>query len=112
MVMMGLQLTDKLPFSDVYLHAMVRDKEGRKMSKSLGNVIDPLEVIDGCDLGHLVAKLQGGNLKASEVEKAEKAFRDDFPDGMPRCGTDALRVGLLAYTAGQDCSTSLQHGCS
>ena len=50
MVMMGLQLTDKLPFTDVYLHAMVRDKDGRKMSKSLGNVIDPLEVIDGCPL--------------------------------------------------------------
>ena len=109
MVMMGLQLTDKLPFTDVYLHAMVRDKEGRKMSKSLGNVIDPLEVIDGCKLEQLVGKLKGGNLKATEVAKATKAFEDDFPDGMPRCGTDALRVGLLAYTVqGRDINLDIK----
>ena len=56
MVMMGLELTDQLPFHTVYLHAIVRDKEGRKMSKSLGNVIDPLEVINGCTLDHLFKK--------------------------------------------------------
>ncbi len=67
MVMMGLHLTDTLPFTTVYLHAMVRDKFGRKMSKSLGNVIDPLEVIHGCSLEDLLAKIAAGNLPAKEV---------------------------------------------
>ena len=67
MVMCSLQLTDKLPFTEVYLHAMVRDKYGRKMSKSLGNVIDPLEVINGVSLGDLQAKLTAGNLDPKEV---------------------------------------------
>ena len=98
MVMMGLQLTDQLPFHTVYLHAMVRDKEGRKMSKSLGNVIDPLEVISGCTLDHLLKKLESGNLPAKEVEKCKKDQTADFPDGIPECGSDALRFGLLAYT--------------
>ena len=62
MVMCSLQLTDKLPFTEIYLHAMVRDKYGRKMSKSLGNVIDPLEVINGVALADLQAKLASGNL--------------------------------------------------
>jgi valyl-tRNA synthetase len=103
------RLTDKLPFTDVYLHAMVRDKDGRKMSKSLGNVIDPLEVIDGCPLQQLVDKLKAGNLRASEVKRAEEAFKADFPEGMPRCGTDALRVGLLAYTVqGRDINLDIK----
>ena len=67
MVMMGLHLTDTLPFTKVYLHAMVRDKNGRKMSKSLGNVIDPLEVINGCKLEDLYKKIEDGNLPAKEV---------------------------------------------
>jgi valyl-tRNA synthetase len=67
MVMMGLELTDQLPFTTVYLHAMVRDKYGRKMSKSLGNVIDPLEVINGCQLKDLLSKIDEGNLPAKEV---------------------------------------------
>lgn len=67
MVMMGLHLTDTLPFTTVYLHAMVRDKEGRKMSKSLGNVIDPLEVINGCSLEDLHRKIDEGNLPPKEV---------------------------------------------
>lgn len=98
MVMMGLELTDTLPFHTVFLHAMVRDKEGRKMSKSLGNVIDPLEVIGGCSLESLQSRLEGGNLPAKEVERAKKNNQEEFPDGIPECGSDALRFGLLAYT--------------
>lgn len=98
MVMMGLQLTDQLPFHTVFLHAMVRDKEGRKMSKSLGNVIDPLEVIGGCSLDTLKRRLAGGNLPAKEMERATKNMEAEFPDGIPECGSDALRFGLLAYT--------------
>ena len=108
MVMMGLELTDQLPFHTVYLHAMVRDKEGRKMSKSLGNVIDPLEVINGCTLEHLLKKLEAGNLPAKEVEKSKADQRKDFPDGIPECGSDALRFGLLAYTVqGRDVNLDL-----
>eukprot|EP00540_Astrosyne_radiata_P000434 CAMPEP_0116849766 /NCGR_PEP_ID=MMETSP0418-20121206/15770_1 /TAXON_ID=1158023 /ORGANISM="Astrosyne radiata, Strain 13vi08-1A" /LENGTH=990 /DNA_ID=CAMNT_0004481555 /DNA_START=33 /DNA_END=3005 /DNA_ORIENTATION=+ len=109
MVMMGLELTDQLPFHSVYLHAMVRDKDGRKMSKSLGNVIDPLEIINGCTLESLHKKLDGGNLPAKEVAKAKKDQQADFPDGIPECGSDALRFGLLAYTVqGRDINLDIK----
>jgi valyl-tRNA synthetase len=99
MVMLGQELTGSLPFSTVYLHAIVRDKYGRKMSKSLGNVIDPLEVIEGASLEQLHAKLSGGNLDPREIEKAKKMQRIEYGEqGIPECGTDALRFGLLAYT--------------
>jgi len=98
MVMMSLGLTGKLPFHTVYLHAMVRDAHGRKMSKSLGNVIDPLEVIDGIALEDLHQKLYEGNLPDKEIEKAKAGQKADFPEGIPECGADALRFGLLAYT--------------
>jgi len=100
MVMMGLELTDTLPFHTVYLHAMVRDKRGRKMSKSLGNVIDPLEVILGCSLESLMNRLEEGNLPKKEVDLSKADLKSDFPDGIPQCGTDALRFGLLAFTVG------------
>jgi len=72
MVMMGLSLTDKLPFSRVLLHAMVRDAHGRKMSKTLGNVIDPIDVIEGITLNQLHETLLKGNLDPKEVEKAKE----------------------------------------
>jgi len=109
MVMMGLQLTGKLPFHTVYLHAMVRDKDGRKMSKSLGNVIDPLEVIHGCTLDSLLEKLDNGNLPDKEVRKAKQDLTNDFPDGISECGSDALRFGLLAYTVqGRDVNLDIK----
>jgi valyl-tRNA synthetase len=109
MVMMGLLLTGKLPFKTVYLHAMVRDKYGRKMSKSLGNVIDPLEVINGCTLDDLLLKIDEGNLAPKEVAKAKTSQKDDFPEGIPECGADALRFGLLAYTTqGRDVSLDIK----
>jgi valyl-tRNA synthetase len=109
MVMMGLELTDQLPFHTVFLHAMVRDKEGRKMSKSLGNVIDPLEVINGCTLESLQDKLDAGNLPHKEIVKAKKDQAADFPDGIPECGSDALRFGLLAYTVqGRDINLDIK----
>jgi valyl-tRNA synthetase len=114
MVMMGLELTDHLPFHTVYLHAMVRDKDGRKMSKSLGNVIDPLEVIRGCSLDSLHAKVDGGNLPLKEIQKAKQDLSTDFPDGIPECGSDALRFGLLAYTIqGRDVNLDIKRvvGC-
>jgi valyl-tRNA synthetase len=78
---------------------MVRDAHGRKMSKSLGNVIDPLEVINGVTLEQLHKRLEQGNLDAREVEKAKAGQKADFPDGIAECGADALRFALVAYTA-------------
>eukprot|EP01012_Entosiphon_sulcatum_P020453 TRINITY_DN253_c1_g1_i3.p1 TRINITY_DN253_c1_g1~~TRINITY_DN253_c1_g1_i3.p1 ORF type:complete len:1003 (+),score=254.75 TRINITY_DN253_c1_g1_i3:934-3942(+) len=98
MVMLSLALTGKLPFRDVYLHAMVRDKEGKKMSKSSGNVIDPLDVLEGITLEGLHAKLKGGNLDPREVERAVRGQKEQFPKGIEQCGSDALRFGLLSYT--------------
>jgi len=98
MVMQGLQLTGKVPFKQVYLHAMVRDAHGRKMSKSLGNVIDPLHVIEGITLDGLHATLAAGNLDAKEVARAKAGQATDFPEGIEECGTDALRFALCAYT--------------
>lgn len=99
MVMMGLKLTGKLPFKEVYLHAVVRDAHGRKMSKSLGNVIDPLDVITGISLEGLHAQLMDSNLDPVEVEKAKQGQKSDYPNGIPECGTDALRFALCAYTS-------------
>jgi len=98
MVMMSLGLTGKLPFHTVYLHAMVRDAHGKKMSKSSGNVIDPIEVIDGISLADLTKKLYEGNLPEKEIKRAAEVQKSQFPDGIPECGADALRFGMLAYT--------------
>ncbi len=98
MVMMSLSLTDRLPFNTVFLHTMVRDRIGRKMSKSLGNVIDPMDVIHGTPLQLLQQKLESGNLDPKEVKTAQTNQAKDFPDGIPQCGADALRFGLLGYT--------------
>ncbi|KAF0982565.1 hypothetical protein FDP41_011495 [Naegleria fowleri] len=99
MVMMSLCLTGQLPFTEVLLHAMVRDKDNRKMSKSLGNVIDPIDVIHGITLEEMHEKLKTGNLPKREIEKASEGQRKQFPEGIPECGTDALRFTLLNYTA-------------
>uniref|UniRef100_A0A8C0GQN2 valine--tRNA ligase n=1 Tax=Chelonoidis abingdonii TaxID=106734 RepID=A0A8C0GQN2_CHEAB len=83
----------------VYLHAVVRDAHGRKMSKSLGNVIDPLDVISGITLEGLHAQLLESNLEPAEVERARQGQKSDYPAGIPECGTDALRFALCAYTS-------------
>jgi len=99
MVFFGQKLMGKLPFKDVFLHAMVRDAHGRKMSKSLGNTINPMDVICGISLEDLHKTLEGGNLDPKEVAKAKAGQSQDYPTGIPECGTDALRFGLCAYTA-------------
>lgn len=83
----------------VYLHPMIRDAHGRKMSKSLGNVVDPLEVINGISLEDLHKRLEEGNLDPSELSRAKDVQRKDFPNGIPECGADALRFALVSYTA-------------
>lgn len=100
MVMLSYELTGKRPFEKVLLHGMVRDAHGRKMSKSLGNVIDPLHVIEGIELKTMIEELEKGNLDKREVRRATDALKKDFPQGIPRCGADALRFTLLSYTNG------------
>ncbi|KAL2937552.1 Valine--tRNA ligase mitochondrial 1 [Bienertia sinuspersici] len=102
MVMLGMKLGGDVPFRKVYLHPMIRDAHGRKMSKSLGNVVDPLEVINGISLEDLQKRLEEGNLDPSELAKAKDVQRKDFPSGIPECGADALRFALVSYTAQSD----------
>ena len=91
MVMMTLHFTDKVPFKDVYINAMVRDAEGTKMSKSKGNVLDPIDLLDGIELEQLVEKSLKGLMLASHKEKAEKYIRKNFATGIPAYGADAVR---------------------
>eukprot|EP00276_Gloeochaete_wittrockiana_P014611 CAMPEP_0184340888 /NCGR_PEP_ID=MMETSP1089-20130417/9525_1 /TAXON_ID=38269 ORGANISM="Gloeochaete wittrockiana, Strain SAG46.84" /NCGR_SAMPLE_ID=MMETSP1089 /ASSEMBLY_ACC=CAM_ASM_000445 /LENGTH=1079 /DNA_ID=CAMNT_0026668907 /DNA_START=48 /DNA_END=3285 /DNA_ORIENTATION=+ len=97
MVMMGQQLTGKLPFDKVFLHAMVRDTFGRKMSKSKGNVINPIDVIEGATLEMLAKTLQNSNLPEHELKKAVEGQSKMFPDGISECGTDAMRFALCHF---------------
>ncbi|TFK71398.1 hypothetical protein BDN72DRAFT_958079 [Pluteus cervinus] len=100
MVLLGIKLTGQMPFKEVLCHAMVRDAHGRKMSKSLGNVIDPIDVIQGLSLEDLHKQLHEGNLDEKEIAKATAGQKKDFPKGIPQCGTDALRFALCAYSGG------------
>ena len=100
MIMFGLKLTGDVPFTEVYCHSLIRDSEGRKMSKSLGNVIDPLNIIHGITLEDLHKTLMGGNLADTEVERAKAYQSSAFPKGIEECGTDALRFALINYTTG------------
>jgi len=100
MAFFGNQLTGQMPFKEVYCHPMVRDAYGRKMSKSLGNVIDPLDIITGQKLEKLHNDLRVGNLAEKEILKAEEGQKKLFPKGIPQCGTDALRFTLNNYCSG------------
>ena len=92
MIMLGLKLTGKVPFREVYCHGLVRDSEGRKMSKSLGNVIDPLDVIEGISLEDLNGKLLVGNLDPKELATATKFQKTAFPDGT--CSSVSLPIDV------------------
>ncbi|GIZ43737.1 hypothetical protein CKM354_000695400 [Cercospora kikuchii] len=100
MIMFGIKMTGKSPFKEVYNHSLIRDSEGRKMSKSLGNVIDPVDIMDGISLTALTDKLKVGNLAPKEIERATKWQKSAFPDGIDECGADALRFSLINYTTG------------
>jgi valyl-tRNA synthetase len=100
MVMLGIKLTGKVPFTEIYCHSLIRDSDGRKMSKSLGNVIDPLDVMRGVELKTLHDKLLQGNLDPKEIKNAERYQKTAFPQGIPECGADALRFALVTYTTG------------
>ncbi len=99
MMMMGLHVLNEVPFHEVYMHALVRDEKGAKMSKSKGNVLDPLDFVDGIDLAGLVAKRTAGLIDKKDVERVTAATRRDYPDGIDRFGADALRFTLAAMAA-------------
>ena len=108
MIMMGLKFMGDVPFSDVYIHGLVRDHTGQKMSKSKGNILDPLFIVDGVDLETLVRKRTEGMMQTHLKERIEASTRQEFPEGIAAYGADALRLTFASLaTTGRDVSLDM-----
>ena len=109
MVMMGIKFLDKVPFKTIYIHGLVRDSEGKKMSKSVGNVIDPIDIIDGIELEALINKRISNLVQPKLKDKIVRKTKDEFPDGIDPYGADALRFCFCALAStGRDINFDLK----
>ena len=109
MVMMGLKFMNEIPFKEIYIHGLIKDKNGQKMSKSKGNILDPIDLIDGISLEDLLEKRVQGLMQPEMEKRIINDTKKEFPNGIPDFGTDALRFNFaIQASTGRDIRLDLR----